>query len=311
MNESKDINVNLLVSMLMQLDETLKQSVEGQSQSLKSVASALNILNEANEQGGKDAIALAVQITAENKAKFDELKAQIISTADSLTEDYGRKIEETEKKFSDTMTKEYVAKSEFGEYQETVASQFEKTTSEIGLSVSNTESVKTDLAEYKKENSSQLQIFQDEINSQVSDLYVTKSEYEEIKESVSSQVSQTASNITDSFKKEIQVISRDLEDTSNTSNKFIEEINAYIRRGELEAGVFGIEIGRSDSNIKTRFTNEKLSFYQGSAEVAYISGSNLYITRAEILDYLRLGNAEDGYFTLDVSSNGLEVRWDG
>ena len=58
----------------------------------------------------------------------------------------------------------------------------------------------------------------------------------------------------------------------------------------LESGVYGIEIGRSDSNIKARFTNDKLSFMQSGVEVAYISKNNLYITRAEITDYLKIGN---------------------
>ena len=72
---------------------------------------------------------------------------------------------------------------------------------------------------------------------------------------------------------------------------------------------YGIEIGRSDSNIKARFTNDRLSFYQGLAEVAYISGSNLYITRTQVLDYLKLGNAAEGFFIFDVTENGLEVTW--
>ena len=31
----------------------------------------------------------------------------------------------------------------------------------------------------------------------------------------------------------------------------------------------------------------------------------------EIIDYLKIGNATDGYFTFDVSENGLEVMWSG
>ena len=65
----------------------------------------------------------------------------------------------------------------------------------------------------------------------------------------------------------------------------------------------------SDSNIKARFTNDRLSFYQGASEVAYISGSSLYITNADVLDYLRIGNSSQGYFLFDTTSNGLEVRW--
>jgi hypothetical protein len=89
----------------------------------------------------------------------------------------------------------------------------------------------------------------------------------------------------------------------------VSDLDVYIRRGELEENVYGIEIGRSDSNIKARFTNDRLSFYQGASEVAYISGSSLYITNADVLDYLRIGNSSQGYFLFDTTSNGLEVRW--
>jgi hypothetical protein len=64
-----------------------------------------------------------------------------------------------------------------------------------------------------------------------------------------------------------------------------------------------------DSNIKARFTNDKLSFVQGEMEVAYISGNSLFITRSEITDYIKIGNSGQGYFTFDVTENGLEVKW--
>ena len=105
--------------------------------------------------------------------------------------------------------------------------------------------------------------------------------------------------------------SEDLSSVGGEVKELASSLDVYIRRGELEEGVYGIEIGRSDSNIKARFTNDRLSFYQGLSEVAYVSGSNLYITRAEILDYLKIGNSTDGYFTFDVSENGLEVMWSG
>jgi hypothetical protein len=72
---------------------------------------------------------------------------------------------------------------------------------------------------------------------------------------------------------------------------------------------FILPIGRSDSNIKARFTNDRLSFFQGIVEVAYISGSNLYITNAEFLDSFKIGNSVNGWFVFDTTANGLEVRW--
>lgn len=115
--------------------------------------------------------------------------------------------------------------------------------------------------------------------------------------------------MTESFNSKISTVEEDISTLGGTVSELVYSLDAYIRRGELETGVYGIEIGRSDSNIKARFTNEKLSFIQGSTEVAYISENNLYILRAEIIDYLKLGDSANGYFIFDVTNNGLEVRW--
>ena len=114
---------------------------------------------------------------------------------------------------------------------------------------------------------------------------------------------------TEAFSENIASVEKDLSTVGGEVQELVSSLDVYIRRGMLEDDVYGIEIGRSDSNIKARFTNDRLSFYQGVSEVAYISGSSLYITNADVLDYLRIGNSAHGYFLFDTTSNGLEVRW--
>ena len=139
----------------------------------------------------------------------------------------------------------------------------------------------------------------------------------ELEEKITSQITQSATDVKETFSASISATNKELEDINKEFADFAQTIDVYIKRGLLVEGktpeedIYGIEIGRSDSNVRARFTNEKLSFIQGEVEVAYISGSNLYITRAEILDYLRIGNSEQGYFTFDVTEYGLEVRWNG
>ena len=54
-------------------------------------------------------------------------------------------------------------------------------------------------------------------------------------------------------------------------------------------------------------SEQKLSFYQGTDEVAYFSNNKLYVTDAEILDRLQLGK-----FAFIPSSNGnLSFRYLG
>ena len=166
-----------------------------------------------------------------------------------------------------------------------------------------------DLEKYKLDNDAEISISATAIISQVENMFAKKSEFEEFSENVSTHITQSAENLTEIFSEKVLKVEEDISTLGGTVSELVYSIDAYIRRGELENGVYGIEIGRSDSNIKARFTNEKLSFLQGNTEVAYISGDNLYILRAEITDYLKIGNSADGYFTFDVTENGLEVKW--
>ena len=208
-----------------------------------------------------------------------------------------------------SVSSDYVLKSEFGEYENSVDTRFEQTAEQINLVSQNTDAVSSDLEIFKDTTRSELILQSEAITTQVENLYTTKNETQELESRVDSQITQTAQTITENFSKDIRTMNDDISSVGGKVNELVSSLDVYIRRGELEDGVYGIEIGRSDSNIKARFTNDRLSFFQGVAEVAYISGSSLYITNADILDYLRIGNKSNGYFLFDTTENGLEVRW--
>lgn len=63
------------------------------------------------------------------------------------------------------------------------------------------------------------------------------------------------------------------------------EIMSYIR---FEDG--NIILGESGNELTVRIENDRISFLEGGAEVAYFSNQKLYITDAEILTSLRIGN---------------------
>lgn len=299
-----------LVAILLQIDETLKQVVNGTG-AMSAIAATLKKGNEISENDKESALEVAVKLTEDSKKKFDELKSQIINTADKITENYKKELTDTETELTNKMSKEYVAISEFGEYKADIETQFSQTSESIELGAENTESIQNELSEYKKIQAAELSVQHDAIISEVQEQFLSKEDGQAIEEYISSSVNQSSENIIDNFTKKINVVSDELLELTDGVGEFTKELNAYIKRGELETGVYGIEIGRSDSNMKARFTNEKLSFMQGSVEVAYISGNNLYILRAEILDYLKIGNSTDGYFIFDVTENGLELRCDG
>ena len=295
----------LLKNYLYDLNETLSFALGDKSQT-----EIENLKKEIVTEKGEEKQNI-IRLKNDSKKKFEELKEQIIRTAEEIEMDYSTAISESEKEILQRAEGKFTTKTEFSEYKNHVDTELLQTAESISLNAKTTEGISADLENYKKVNNAQFTVQAEEILSQVENIYSSKTDLGDLEERVSSQISQTAEGITETFSENLSAFSEDLSSVGGEVKELVSSLDVYIRRGELEEGVFGIEIGRSDSNIKARFTNDRLSFYQGISEVAYISGNNLYITRAEILDYLKIGNSTDGYFTFDVSENGLEVMWSG
>lgn len=89
-----------------------------------------------------------------------------------------------------------------------------------------------------------------------------------------------------------------LESTVNSNDgdarREFDEIKKYIR---FEDG--NILLGESGNELTLKIQKDRISFYEGSAEVAYFSNKKLYITDAEVLTSIRIGN-----FAFIPRSNG-------
>lgn len=72
-----------------------------------------------------------------------------------------------------------------------------------------------------------------------------------------------------------------------------------------------LTLGNKNNPFKTKLSSTKLSFYEGSSEVAYISNKSMYISQARIVDFLTFGKANAStYFQWEVTSgNGLGLKW--
>ena len=302
---SDDNRFLLLKNYLYELNETLSFALGDKPQT------EIQMLKKEIETDKGEEKQNIIRLKNDSKKRFEELKNQIIRTAEEIEMDYSAAISQSEREILQTAQGEFATKTEFGEYKNQVDTELLQTAEGISANAKTTEEISADLESYKKTNNAQLTIQAEEILSQVENIYSAKTDLGDLEERISSQISQTAEGITETFSESLSSFSEDLSSVGGEVKELASSLDVYIRRGELEEGVYGIEIGRSDSNIKARFTNDRLSFYQGLSEVAYVSGSNLYITRAEILDYLKIGNSTDGYFTFDVSENGLEVMWSG
>ena len=300
---SDDNRFMLLKNYLYELNEVLANALGDRN------GEEIQMLKKTVESEKESERQSVIRLKNDSKKRFQELKEQIIRTAEEIELDYTTAISQTEEEILQRAQGEFATKTELGEYKNQVGTELSQTADRITATAENCEEIQADLENFKTETGSRFSLQSSEILSQVESIYSAKTELGDLEERISSQISQTSEGITETFSEKLSRVESDLSSVGGEVRELASSLDVYIRRGELEEGVYGIEIGRSDSNIKARFTNDRLSFYQGLAEVAYISGSNLYITRAQVLDYLKLGNAAEGFFIFDVTENGLEVTW--
>lgn len=300
---SDDNRFLLLKNYLYELNEVLANALGDRN------GEEIQILKKTVESEKESERQSVIRLKNDSKKRFQELKEQIIRTAEEIELDYTTAISQTEEEILQRAQGEFATNTELGEYKNQVGTELSQTADRITATAENCEEIQADLENFKTETGSRFSLQSSEILSQVESIYSAKTELGDLEERISSQISQTSEGITETFSEKLSRVESDLSSVGGEVRELASSLDVYIRRGELEEGVYGIEIGRSDSNIKARFTNDRLSFYQGLAEVAYISGSNLYITRAQVLDYLKLGNAAEGFFIFDVTENGLEVTW--
>lgn len=117
-------------------------------------------------------------------------------------------------------------------------------------------------------------------------------------------------------------LSGDIDGIRETFESYRVDTEGYIRTGIVYydgmTPVYGVAVGQNlttsqdggetvveQNNFRAVFTATKLSFWQDSTEVAYISNNKLYITNITVLGALELGKWKL------TGTDGLTVRWIG
>lgn len=112
--------------------------------------------------------------------------------------------------------------------------------------------------------------------------YAKTSDLESVREEMSTSISQTASDFTVQF----DTVNERITNENGEIVRILEENSKYIR---LVDG--NIILGEQGALLTTKIANGRISFlYNDSLEVAYISEQKLYITQAEILESIVIGN---------------------
>lgn len=126
-----------------------------------------------------------------------------------------------------------------------------------------------------------IQVSADNIQSVVAENYSLKEDTEALVSSVSTAIEQTK----DSVEIQFTQFNADLEAVAAGTDAEFEEIRKYIRFVDGK-----ILLGEVGNELELQIANDRISFLQDGAEVAYFSNRKLYVTDAEILHSLQLGN---------------------
>lgn len=129
--------------------------------------------------------------------------------------------------------------------------------------------------------SSNIEQAAEQIRTEVSETYVSTGSLDEYKNEVSTQFTQTSTDYTYLFN-QLETYVQTLD--GDTQAQF-EEIIKYIRFVDGK-----IVLGEINNPLTLEIQNDRISFQQSGAEVAYISNNILYITDGHFLTSLRIGN---------------------
>ena len=140
----------------------------------------------------------------------------------------------------------------------------------------------TSQAIYQTETNLQASIQASESNiiSNVSEKFYLKDETDSLISEVSTTVEQNKNEVSILFEQ----YSAEIEDLAAGTDAEFEEIKKYIRfiDGKILLGEVGNE-------LELQIANDRISFLQNNAEVAYFSNNKLYVTDGEYTNSLRLG----------------------
>ena len=149
------------------------------------------------------------------------------------------------------------------------------------------------------ETATQIKELSDKIELSLANEYVAKSDIGTYTEQALQNITLDGKGITQYFEEVSQIsqrmdiAEREMQSGDEKAQASILRINAYIRTGKLDDGIYGVEIGNfagdNTAPYKVRLSENRLSFYVGGDEAAYFSDNSMYISRACVPITLTVG----------------------
>jgi phage minor structural protein len=174
--------------------------------------------------------------------------------------------------------------------EQSVAGQVALENKVVSISSDMEEKLNVGLSETERKLSAQIAATAESITTTVMDEVYLKSDTDALIESVSTQVTQTAEDVEIRFNE----FSQDMDAVVAGQDAQFQEISKYIRFIDGN-----IVLGEEGNTLTLQIANNKISFLDAGAEVAYFSNNKLYVTDGEFLHSLQLGN-----FAFMPRSNG-------
>lgn len=103
-------------------------------------------------------------------------------------------------------------------------------------------------------------------------------------EDVESMIATSFEQLSDSFNFTFTELQKVVDENADTADQRYEEIKSWIR---FEGG--DIVLGEDGNNLVLRLQNDRISFFDQGAEVAYISNKQIFIQDGHLLNSLRVG----------------------
>ena len=83
---------------------------------------------------------------------------------------------------------------------------------------------------------------------------------------------------------------------------------SYFQFGTADGTPY-LDMGSSESSVKMRLTNTRLSFVQAGSELAYFSDNKLYVTRLEAVEQISIGTSVNGFLDVVTTPTGVGFKW--
>lgn len=153
--------------------------------------------------------------------------------------------------------------------------------SAANTALTNTENNASAIAETESKAFTEIARSQDDVILTIAKQYYTKEDTSRLVSEVSTQVKA----MNDSIGLIFTQFRTDLDAVSEGADAEFEEIRKYIRfiDGKILLGIVGDE-------LELKISNDRISFLQGGAEVAYFSNRKLYVTNGEYTNSLQIGH---------------------